>query len=62
LIIALTHCRRPADEELAAKVPQIDLILGGHDHHSLMKVVNKIPIIKSGSDFEAMSIVKIKLG
>jgi 5'-nucleotidase len=35
LIVALTHARRPADTDLAQKVPEIDLILGGHDHHSL---------------------------
>lgn len=35
LIIAVTHARMPADTELAKKVPQIDLILGGHDHSSI---------------------------
>ena len=51
LIVALNHCRRPVDEALAKAVPQIDLILGGHDHHQMIKQVNKIPILKSGSDF-----------
>jgi len=32
LIIALTHMRVPNDRKLAAAVPEIDLILGGHDH------------------------------
>lgn len=31
-IIALTHMRLPNDQILADSVPQIDLILGGHDH------------------------------
>ena len=37
LIIALNHCRRPVDEALAKAVPQIDLILGGHDHQQMIK-------------------------
>ncbi|CAH8590502.1 unnamed protein product [Heterobilharzia americana] len=32
LVIALTHMRWPNDRLLAEKVPEIDLILGGHDH------------------------------
>ena len=31
-IIALTHMRTPNDLRLAANAPEIDLILGGHDH------------------------------
>ena len=33
LIIALTHMRLPNDERLAKEVREIDLVLGGHDHH-----------------------------
>ena len=33
LVIALTHMRVPNDMHLAAEVPGIDLVLGGHDHH-----------------------------
>jgi 2',3'-cyclic-nucleotide 2'-phosphodiesterase (5'-nucleotidase family) len=31
-VIALTHMRTPNDIRLAESVPEIDLILGGHDH------------------------------
>lgn len=51
LIIALTHMRIPADEALAKNVPQIDIILGGHDHIVFSKLINKIPVIKSGVNF-----------
>lgn len=60
LIVALTHCRRPADEALAKEVPEIDLILGGHDHHRMVLHTNKTPLIKSGSDFEFLSVVKVQ--
>lgn len=33
LIVALTHMRVPNDIQLAKAVPDIHLILGGHDHH-----------------------------
>lgn len=32
MIIALTHMRAPNDQRLAEMAPDIDLILGGHDH------------------------------
>ena len=31
-VIALTHMRTPNDIRLAENVPELDLILGGHDH------------------------------
>ena len=31
-VIALTHMRTPNDRRLAREVPELDLILGGHDH------------------------------
>lgn len=32
VLIALTHLDLPVDEQLAASIPQIDLIFGGHEH------------------------------
>lgn len=40
LIVALTHMRNPNDLRLAEEVPEIDLILGGHDHVQLVKLIN----------------------
>jgi 5'-nucleotidase len=33
LVFALTHMRVPNDMKLAREVAEIDLVLGGHDHH-----------------------------
>ena len=32
MVIALTHMRVPNDELLTQSVPELDLVLGGHDH------------------------------
>ena len=39
IIIALTHLGLKKDKKLAKKVPEIDLIVGGHSHSFLYEVV-----------------------
>lgn len=59
-VIALTHFRTPNDVRLADSVPEIDLILGGHDHdYEIIKRPNCY-IIKSGTDFREFSKIKLK--
>ena len=67
-IIALTHMRWNNDERLQRQVPEIDLILGGHDHDYAIKPRkssngrDKMPfIIKSGSDFRTYSVIQVFL-
>jgi len=60
-VFALTHMRLPNDELLAAKVPEIDLILGGHDHTYGVKKVNDILVVKSGTDFRELTYLKLKI-
>ena len=63
LIVALTHMRCPEDWILAQRVPEIDFILGGHDHSYLTEVCQStgVFIIKSGTDFEEFSDFKVFL-
>lgn len=49
-VIALTHLNIAEDRRLAQSVPNIDVIIGGHDHHQLLQVINGVPIIKLDSD------------
>lgn len=51
LVIALTHIGVDADKELAARVPGIDLIVGGHSHTRLAQPVyaNGVPIVQTGA-------------
>lgn len=57
LVIALTHMRCPADRDLAKNVPEIDFVLGGHDHSYIAEVdeTTGVTLIKSGTDFEEFS-------
>lgn len=47
------------DMELANKFPEIDLILGGHDHLIVHEVVNNSILVKSGTNFKYFSFLKI---
>jgi 5'-nucleotidase len=49
-LIALSHLGLRADRELAARVPRLDVILGGHSHDTLVapEYVGKVPIVHAG--------------
>jgi 2',3'-cyclic-nucleotide 2'-phosphodiesterase (5'-nucleotidase family) len=62
LIIALTHIGFTRDQELAAAVPGIDLIIGGHSHTVLetgVQVENTL-IVQAGSRGSHVGIVDIE--
>ncbi len=48
---------------LAKEVPEVDIILGGHDHIYHREVLEEggVLIVKSGSDFEYFSDIKVML-
>lgn len=49
-LIVLSHVGLSLDRKLAAAVPRIDLILGGHSHDTLFapEYVNGVPIVHAG--------------
>jgi 2',3'-cyclic-nucleotide 2'-phosphodiesterase (5'-nucleotidase family) len=49
-LVALSHIGLRADRELAARVPRLDLILGGHSHDTLAlpEYVARVPIVHAG--------------
>lgn len=50
LLLVLSHVGLPLDRKLAARVPRIDLILGGHTHDTLHEpaYVGDVPIVHAG--------------
>lgn len=50
LVIVLSHIGLSLDRELAARLPRIDLILGGHSHDTLEQpeYVGEVPIVHAG--------------
>ncbi|OLP20049.1 bifunctional metallophosphatase/5'-nucleotidase [Leptolyngbya sp. 'hensonii'] len=48
ILIAVTHLAIEADRQLAAELPDIDLILGGHEHENIQqwRVVNRLQTTK----------------
>lgn len=50
MLLVLSHLGLKMDRRLAAAVPRIDLILGGHSHDTLSEpeLVNGIPIVHAG--------------
>lgn len=50
VIIALTHLRIWADQALAERVPEIDLIVGGHEHYPINVTTGRTLITKAGMD------------
>lgn len=61
LIIAVTHMSEASDTKLAESVPEIDLILGGHDHHPIKKMANDTLIYKAGSDYINVGKIEVKV-
>ena len=59
VIVALTHLDMREDVELARKVPEIHLILGGHNHHPINTVVGRTLIVKAGSDAAWLAVVDL---
>ena len=63
-IIALTHMKTTSDRKLAKLGKgHIDLILGGHIHQSIFEraTKKKVCLIKSGSDFQEFSTIRVNL-
>ena len=61
VIVALTHLNMREDVELARKVPEISLILGGHDHHAVNAMAGRTLIIKAGSDAAWLAVVDLSV-
>lgn len=61
LTLALTHIGLDADKKLAQGVPELDLIVGGHSHTPLHKVVyeSQTPIVQAGCYGEYLGVLEL---
>lgn len=50
VIVALTHMTFGADRALAARFPEIDIIVGGHEHVPITAIAGRTLISKAGSE------------
>jgi 5'-nucleotidase len=60
IIVALTHLTFADDRVLAERFPEIDLIVGGHEHFPVAAVTGRTLISKAGSD--AKFVARIDFG
>jgi 2',3'-cyclic-nucleotide 2'-phosphodiesterase (5'-nucleotidase family) len=62
VIVALTHLTFEEDRQLAAKFPEIDVIVGGHEHYPITTSESHTVISKAGSDARFVARVDLKRG
>ncbi|MFN7953404.1 MAG: bifunctional metallophosphatase/5'-nucleotidase [bacterium] len=63
-IVALTHLSLAGDTELVTKVPEIDVVLGGHEHENweLRRGPRLVPIIKADANVRTLAVVTLEIG
>jgi 5'-nucleotidase len=63
VIVALTHLALAGDQEVAEQVPEIDLILGGHEHENwaIERGVHFTPIIKADANVRTVAVVTLRV-
>jgi 5'-nucleotidase len=50
VIVAVTHLAFATDRALVERIPDVDLVIGGHEHYVITSTVNRALISKAGTD------------
>ncbi|MEI6414978.1 MAG: 5'-nucleotidase C-terminal domain-containing protein [Pseudomonadota bacterium] len=58
-VIALTHLRLDEDQALARQIPDIDVIVGGHDHEVIRVQEGRTLISKAGEDAVGLAFIRL---
>jgi 5'-nucleotidase len=58
MIVALCHQREHHDTRLAREVPEINIILSGHDHHYRHSKIGETHVLCSDSDYKQLSYIE----
>lgn len=59
--VALTHLSLRQDKELAEALPELNLILGGHDHDPIAVIEHKTLLLKTGMNCYHIGIVELDI-
>jgi 5'-nucleotidase len=62
-IVALTHLALARDQQIAEQVPEIDVILGGHEHENyfIERGAHFTPIIKADANVRTVAVVTLRI-
>jgi 5'-nucleotidase / UDP-sugar diphosphatase len=60
LIVAITHLAFTTDRALVERFPDLDLVIGGHEHYVITATENRTLISKAGAD--ARAVARLDLG
>ena len=60
LVLGLTHLNIEQDQALAAEVPEVPLLMGGHDHDNMKVMVGKTAITKADANAKTVYVHRIK--
>ncbi len=61
LVVAITHLDVADDLALVRAVPEIDLVLGGHDHAPIAVMEGTTLVFKAGSDAHWLGVVELRV-
>ncbi len=63
IIVVLSHCGYPVDQELAAQVPGIDIIVGGHTHTKILhpELVGHTIIVQAWEHAKALGVLDLQI-
>jgi 5'-nucleotidase len=62
VVILLSHLGMPLDRAIAANVPGVNAIIGGHDHAEIAETVNGVPIVHAGAYYRDVGRVRLSIG
>ncbi|MEZ4773150.1 MAG: bifunctional metallophosphatase/5'-nucleotidase [Bacteroidia bacterium] len=58
-VIALTHLSLEQDQELARRLPDLKLIMGGHEHENHFEKIGEVPIAKADANAKSAYVHRI---
>ncbi len=61
LVVLLSHLGGPSDRDLLAMLPRLDLILGGHDHHSRCERSGRRAIVAPHPHGRQVALITVRL-